>query len=136
MTANECELRSHALRTKVIGFGVWLLAPTAFAEVSDKILSIPGMWVQAILIGGVAVLLGRFRWWLGLPFFILPIVIALGAFGLRHAPERGPAIIAEQGETYFIHFYTSALLAALLVGIGVWMGWRRRKPSADEIDAR
>lgn len=104
-----------------------LLAMPASAEVSDKILSIPGMWLQAVLIGGVAILAGRFRWWLGLPFMILPIVVALSTFGLRHSPDLGPAIISEQGEPYFLNFYASALLAALMVGAGVWMGWRRRR---------
>jgi len=91
------------------------------------------MWLQAVLIGGVAVLVGRFRWWLGLPFMILPIVIALSTLGLRHSPDLGPAIIKEQGESYFFHFYASALLAALLVGIGIWMGWQRRKQPAEKV---
>lgn len=131
-----CTSQSCALGRRALGVGLWLLAPPAFAEVSDKILSVPGMWLQAVLIGSVAVLAGWFRWWLGLPFMVLPIVIALSAFGLRHTPDLGPAIIKEQGVTYFHNFYTSALLAALLVGIGMWMGWRRRRQSAKEIDAQ
>lgn len=113
-----------------------LLAAPAFADVSDKVLSVPGMWVQAVLIGCVAILAGRFRWWLGLPFIVLPIVIALSTFGLRHTSGLGPDIIKEQGESYFLNLYASALLAAALIGVGIWMGWRRRKPSSDDLDSR
>lgn len=113
-----------------------LFAAPAFAEVSDKILSVPGMWVQAVLISCVALLVGRFRWWLGLPFMVLPIVIALSAFGLKHTSGLGPDIIKEQGVSYFLNFYASALLAAVSVGMGIWLGWRRRKPSADNFDVR
>ena len=69
---------------------------------------------------------GRFRWWLGIPFLLLPLVIALATFGRRHDPEIAPAIIEEQGMVYFEHSYASAGLAALMVGVGMWMGWSRR----------
>ena len=69
-----------------------------------------------------------------MPFMILPIVIALSTFGLRHTSGLGPDIIKEQGESYFLNFYASALLAAVMVGMGIWVGWRRRKPSTEEID--
>jgi len=114
--------------------GLNLMSPPAFAEVSDKILSVPGMWLQALLIGCAAILTGRFRWWLGLPFLVLPIVIALSTFGLRHASELGSAIIKERGESYFLNLYASAFLAAVLVGIGIWIGWRRRKAAKDSDD--
>ena len=138
----ECEIHTnqrstspvrptHALTRTLSATGLYLMTPPAFAEVSDKILSVPGMWVQALLIGCAAILAGRFRWWLGLPFMVLPIVIALSTFGLRHGSELGPAIIKEQGESYFLNFYASAFLAAAMVGIGIWMGWRRRKAARD-----
>ena len=115
--------------------GLLLLTPPVFAEVSDKVLSIPGMYLQAVLIGGIAILAGWFRWWLGLPFMILPIVIALSTFERRLNPEVGPEIIKEQGLTYFHNFYASALLAALLIAVGMWMGWRRGRHSAEVDDA-
>ena len=115
---------------------LFLFTAPAFAEVSEKILSVPGMWVQAVLIGCVAILVGRFRWWLGLPFMVLPIVIALSTFGLRHTSGLGPDIIKEQGESYFLNFYASALLAAVLVGMGIWIGWRRRKRLSEDFDVR
>ena len=37
---------------------LFLFTAPAFAEVSEKILSVPGMWVQAVLIGCVAILVG------------------------------------------------------------------------------
>ena len=121
---------------KVIGAGLCLSASPGFAEVSDKILSVPGMWVQAVLIGCVAIVAGRFRWWLGLPLMILPVVIALSTFGLRHTPGLGADIIKEHGESYFLNFYASALLATVMVGIGIWLGWRRRRQPVDETDIR
>ena len=129
------ESKCYLSHITVSGAGLWLFAPPALAEVSDKILPIPGMWVQALLIGGIAILAGRFRWWLGVPFLILPIVIALSTFGLRHGSDLGPAIIKEQGETYFHHFYASSLLAASLVALGIWIGWRRRRTTTDNDEA-
>ena len=99
----------------------------AIAEVSDKMLSIPGMWLQAILIGGLAIIAARLRWWLGLPFLIFPLVIALATFERRHDPAMAPAIIEDQGLVYFQYSYASAALAALMVGIGIWMGWGRSR---------
>ena len=128
--------QSRADARRLIGMVFCLLAAPAFAEVSEKILSVRGMWVQAFLIGCVAILAGRFRWWLGLPFMVLPIVIALAAFGRRHTPGLGPDIVKEQGEAYFLNFYASALLAAFLVGAGIWIGWRRRKRLSDHNDIR
>lgn len=125
---------THALTRSLFGAGLYLMIPPAFAEVSDQILSVPGMWVQALLIGCAAILAGIFRWWLALPFVVLPIVIALSTFGLRHGSELGPQIIREQGESYFLNFYASASLAAVLVGIGIWMGWRRRKAAKEADD--
>ena len=127
---------SHALTRKPMGASLCLLATPAFAEVSDQVLSVPGMWVQAVVIGCAAFLAGRFRWWLGLPFMILPVVIALSTFGLRHTSAMGPDIIKEQGESYFLNFYASALLAAVMVAMGISVGWRRRKTSTEEIDTR
>lgn len=58
---------------------------------------------------------------------MLPLVLALATFGRRHDPEMAPAIIEEQGLVYFQYSYASAVLAALMVGAGVWISWRRRK---------
>lgn len=124
----------RAFAKRLIGVVLLLFAAPVSAEVSEKMLSVPGMWVQAVLIGCVAILVGRFRWWLGLPFMVLPIVIALSTFGLRHTSGLGPDIIKEQGESYFLNFYASALLAAVLVGMGIWIGWRRRRRLSEDID--
>lgn len=94
------------------------------------------MWVQAIVIGSLAILAGRIRWWLALPFMILPAVIALGAFGLRYASPPGTDVGGQPSESYFLNFYASALLAAAMVGTGIWIGWRRRNPPAEEPDER
>lgn len=80
-----------------------------------------------MLIGALAILASRFRWWLGLPFLILPLVIALATFGRRHDPEIAPAIIEDHGLVYFQYSYAAAVLAALMVGVGIWMGWGRRR---------
>ncbi len=109
-----------------------LMASPAVADVSDEVLSVPGMWLQAVLIGSIAILLGRFRWWLGLPLMILPIVIALSTVWLEDLSGMGPEIVEELGHSYFTHFYASALLAAIMVGIGVRMGWRRRSRMSKE----
>lgn len=113
----------------VLSAGLLVFATPAIAEVSDKVLSIPGMWIQAVSIGGLAILAGWFRWWLGAAFMILPVVVALSTLGLRNDPDLGPAIIEEQGLAYFQNFYASALLAALMVITGMWIGWRRKRHS-------
>lgn len=125
--STSCTSHTTSLIKPVLGAVLCSLAAPAFAEAADNVLSIPGMWIQAVLIGGLAILAGRFRWWLGLPFMVLPLVIALATFGRRLDPEVAPAIIREQGLVYFQNSYASAVMAALMVGVGIWMGWGRRK---------
>ncbi len=92
-----------------------------------KMLSIPGIWVQAAMIGAVAFLVGWFRWWLALPLLLLPAVIALAALGSRYDESVARAIVEEHGDVYFAHSYASAGLAAVLVGVASWIGWRRKQ---------
>ncbi len=103
-----------------------LFAAYSFAEASVTVLSVPGLWTQAVLIGGIAILAGWFRWWLGMVFLILPIVLFLSTIGARHTRDSGP-IIEEYGYAWFQHSYGSAFLATLMVLLGIWIGWRRRK---------
>ena len=104
-----------------------LFPPCSYAEVSASVLSVPGLWTQAVLIGVVAILAGRFRWWIGVLFLILPIVLFLSTFGARYTPDDFPAIIEEHGYAWFQHSYSSTFLVTLMVSLGIWIGWRRRK---------
>lgn len=120
-------LRCIRMKTTVFAAFTLLFAPCSYAEVSVSVLSVPGLWTQALLIGVVAILAGWFRWWIGVLFLILPIVLFLSTFGTRHTRDKFPAIIEEHGYAWFQHSYSSSFLATLMVLLGIWIGWRRRK---------
>ena len=119
-------LQCARLKRIVVAAFALLFAPQSFAEVSVTVLSIPGLWTQAVLIGGIAILAGWFRWWLGMMFLILPIVLFLSSLETRHTRESSP-IIEEYGYAWFQHSYGSAFLVTLMVLLGMWIGWRRGK---------
>jgi hypothetical protein len=93
---------------------LWALVPApVFAEVMDKELSIPEIWVS--LLCGVllcAVATGLWRWLL-VPSFAVGLYIGVGyAWTEWFDPGVGPAIRAEAGEGYGYH--ANAAVALLL----------------------
>ena len=108
-----------------------LLPPLpAFAEVSDKVASIPQLWITAAVAGVVAFLAGGYRFTLGL--ILLPVSAFLILAGLEPVrdPFVGPAVVSEQGQAYVVAAYGSAVILLLLHLAGLWLGWRRRYKAA------
>ena len=107
-----------------------LLPLPAFAEVSDKIASIPQLWITAAVVGLVAFLASRYRLALGL--VLLPVSVLLILVGLEPVrdPFVGPAVIVEQGQTYVLAVYGSVTILLALHLCGLWLGWRRRYRAA------
>ena len=95
-----------------------LYAPAIFAEVSDKIPSFAGLWVEGAGAAIVGFLAARFtRWWWLVPiaFSALLIFSAWDMFADKHLAE---AIRTEHGHKYEIVAWLSAVLpiAAILLG--------------------
>ena len=108
-----------------------LIAPgLAKAEVSDKIATIPELWVTAALAGSLLLLVSRA--WVRAGVLLLPVTALLAYAALEPVldPYVGPAILAEQGRTYFAVAYAAAALVVALHILGLWLGRRRHHAAA------
>ena len=107
-----------------------LLPLPALAEVSDKVASIPQLWISGTLAGIVVFLASRYRFALGA--ILLPVSAFLVFAGLEpiRDPYVGPAIAAEQGQIYVVSVYGSAIILLGLHLVGLCLGWRRRHMAA------
>ena len=102
----------------------------AKAEVSDKIASIPELWVTAALVGFLLFVVSRV--WVRVGLILLPVTAFLGYAALEPIldPYIRPAIFAEQGDIYFAAAYTTAGLMVTAHILGLWLGLRRRRAAA------
>ena len=108
----------HALsRALIVAISIFYL-PCAFAEVSDKVPTLPLIWGVAIASGLICLMATYFRRWL-LILVVFPAVWFLGLFLEIHSPDVGPAILVEAGRGYIIHAYLAALS---VIALGV-LGW-------------
>jgi len=129
-------VKHRSATTLLFSVGALLPTPIAWAEVSDKFISVPGMWIQAILFGALAVLAGRFRWWVGLACITIPVGMLISTVGLHTSSDMGPALIKEQGPQYFYNHYATVLVVALMVALGIWIGWRHKESSPSSNDGK
>jgi hypothetical protein len=105
-----------------------LLAPSAaLAEVSDKVATVPQLWLTAILAGTVALLAGRHRLLLGLCLLPVSLFLVLATLEPINDPYVAPAVISELGYSYVSAGYGSALTLLGLHAVGLWLGWRRKR---------
>ena len=102
----------------------------ALAEVSDKVASVPSLWITAFAAGALALLAGRYKLLLGVA--LLPISLFLVAASLEPVldPYVGPAVVQEQGEAYLASVYASCAVILSLHLFGLWLGFRRRRTAA------
>ena len=107
-----------------------LLPVPALAEVSDKVASIPQLWLTGAFAGVVAFLASRYRVALGA--ILLPVSAFFVFAGLEpiRDPYVGPAIISEQGPIYVVAVYGSTIILLALHVAGLWLGWRRWRRAA------
>jgi len=96
----------------------------AHAEVSDKIPSIPGMWIWGgICLAASVVSLRYLRAWLGGVIALAALYISsTGLWVINHA-TIGPAAIKEQGPGYIISAIGSAFLPCLGIAVGLFWRW-------------
>ena len=102
----------------------------AFAEVSDKVIPIPGILLCGVLAATATFVACRFR--PALIWLALPLGLLFAAEGAATLQDRfvGPAIIQEAGVAYPIASYGSL---ALVVAASV-LGYRRGKQRTTSIE--
>lgn len=116
---------------QAIASALLLIAPgLANAEVSDKIATMPELWVTAVLAGFLLFALSRT--WVRVGLILLPATALLGYTALEPVldPYIRPAISAEQGEVYFAVAYTAVGLMVAAHILGLWLGHRRSREAA------
>lgn len=119
----------HTMRLfgRIVGAVVLAAVPSpAFAEVSDKVSSIPEHWILALPVAAIMLVASRWRWWLALPLALPLVVLIWAGLELPSEPYIGPALLQEQGWLYFASLWGSDLVMAAGFGVGAWLGWRRR----------
>jgi hypothetical protein len=112
---------------RVVGaFALASIPRVAFAEVSDKVSSVPEHWIRAVPIAAVLLLAARWRWWLALPLALPLGAMIWAGVELPREPYIGPALLQEQGWTYFASLWCSDVVMAAGLAVGASLGWRRR----------
>jgi hypothetical protein len=100
----------------------------AMAEVSDKVIHPPQMWLSAIIgifVGlPLGVLVNR---WLGVVAMVAGLLFG-PLPGIATVADKyvGPAILREAGAGYAFHAYASTVVAIMGVPFAVWKGRRAR----------
>ena len=103
-----------------------ILPLDAFAEVSDKIASIPLLWAQAVIFGCIGFYLASRKWWLSSVGFILFLAMATGIYDMQSDKFMQVAVIKEQGEIYFAIGYIASIFVAVLTTSGIFYGYWRQ----------
>jgi hypothetical protein len=111
------------IRAVVLGIALWFLivSPLA-AEVMDKEPTVTANWMWAVVSGALAILVWRWRWWLGA---VLSFVALAGIYFMHQEindPSVGPAIRVEAGQGYVTQFYLSAAVGCLLHATAAYTG--------------
>ncbi len=91
------------------------------AEVMDKEPAILVVWVSAFLLAVLGVAAAALRWWAGLIFTAVAVMLSIAILLEIHDPYVCPAIRREAGSGYVVQVYAAAataivspLLAAIL----------------------
>lgn len=99
---------------------------SAMAEVSDKIVSVPGMWFQGLFFSGVAFLLASKKWWLSVVGVAFSMFLVSAVYDMQADENLKRSIILEQGNNYFLHGYSAYGLVAIGSISGLWLRFRLR----------
>ncbi len=89
------------------------------AEVMDKEPTILVVWVSAFLIALLGVAAAALRWWAGLIFTAVAVMLSIAILLEIHDPYVGPAIRREAGSGYVVQVYAAAtaIVSPLLAAI-------------------
>ena len=101
---------------------------TVLAEVSDKIPSIPNIYISAICVGLAAFSLSWFRWWFVFLGLAAGVFFAIGAISLWQEIGMREALISEQGNKYFVALGLEPVIVILGAILGFMLA--RRKTNA------
>ena len=99
---------------------------SAFAEVSDKMHTIPELLGQSAIVAVLVFLICLWRWWLALFASALPILFFFGTYGLWQEVAMRRALLQEQGLIYFVAMLVADTLVLVGVVAGGAVAWRRR----------
>ncbi len=113
--------------TLIVSLPAFLPVP-ALAEVSDKMPTITDHWIFAVPVAIVALLLGRYRWQLGVAFLLVPLWMFSGVVYLFFFDSVGSGLIAEQGIKYLVSEVGAASLVFAMCLVGIIVG-RGRAPT-------
>ena len=103
----------------IIGLSLIFIVPEiAFAEVSDKVPSILGLWVVGVGVGFLGFFSAKYRIWAGAIVGVVSIFLCISHYRVISDPFVGPAIVKEQGNLYILSIYGSMvmLIAPLIAG--------------------
>ena len=115
---------------------IWSIAITAigwipsvsFAEVSDKIPSIQALLISGLFMGGGLFFMARFRWWLGVLMFPIPILLIADNVSVYwNETAMREALINEQGWIYFCALGIQGALIITGAITGVIFGYKAVK---------
>jgi hypothetical protein len=112
---------------KLISFVLLFLSFNALAEVSDKMASIPELWLHGMIVGLLIYFLTVWR----IGFVILGglfiAFFAFAAYDTLNSPFIGEAIIKEQGVPYIVASYSATVIISICSILGVIKNKRRIK---------
>jgi hypothetical protein len=108
-----------------------LFAPfPALAEVSDKMATIPQLWVQGLLSALILLVLVRASAWWIIPGVLAVAFFVYGAYSTFADPFMGQAVFHEQGIPYIVSAYGSAAVMGAGALVGLILNrkrWRRQR---------
>jgi hypothetical protein len=111
----------------LISFVLLFLSFSAFAEVSDKMASIPELWSHGFIVGLLIYFLTVWR--IGFVFLggLFVMFFAFAAYDTLNSPFIGEAIIKEQGIPYIFASYSATVIVTICSILGVIKNKRRIK---------
>jgi hypothetical protein len=90
------------------------------------------MWLYALPSATIGFLLGRFRWWMGAPVLIWPILLASGGVELYRYDFVCESQIYENSSVYFASIICSVVLVFAATFVGMLTGQERERLSKSE----
>jgi hypothetical protein len=118
-------MRSAITRTLTLVAALGASA-TAYAEVSDKIPSLPRLGTEALVVVGLGVVAARFRFWLSLFPIAAAVALLLATWDMFQDGALARAILTEKGWWYAISAWVFAVAPLLIILGVVFVRWRSR----------
>ncbi|WP_185976639.1 hypothetical protein [Catenovulum sediminis] len=104
---------------KLLTFAILFISFSTVAEVSDKMATIPELWLQGFLFGVPVYFLTIWRKGFVVLGISFTVFFAYAAYETLSDPYIGVGIIQEQGTPYIIASYGAAVIIALCSALGL-----------------